>query len=313
MLTRRQLLLTPLAVAAAQSLVDAQSRTGGTSAAKPGKMSLGLHQNTSIGAGYRKSLEGWAKAGIKNVELTSQLVDEFVKTDSLAAAKRVLTDNGLTPVSAACGAGGIFEPNPKRAEALENLKRRCEMFAELGLTRIYQPTGTNAKFTVDDYKAAAANMHEVGEIASQYKLTFMVEALRNSTFISTITTLTAVTREANHPNLKPLFDFYHFWSGMSKFEDLEAMKPGEIGHVHFQDMPGMPAMPRELLDSQTRLVPGDGVAPLDKMLKTLAAKGYTGTLSVELFIPRYQQGDPYETAMEIKPKAEAVMRKAGVL
>ena len=273
-------------------------------------MTLGFHQNTSIGAGYRKSLEGWAKAGVKYVELTSNLLDDFLKTDTLDGARKVLTDNGLTPVSAACGAGGIFEPNPKRAEALDNLKRRCEQFATLGLTRIYQPTGTNAKFTADDYKAVAANMREVGEIASQFKLTFMVEALRNSTLISTISTLTQVTREANHPNLKPLFDFYHFWSGMSKFEDLEAMKPGEIGHVHFQDTPGMP---RELLDSQTRLIPGDGVAPLDKMLKTLVAKGYTGTLSVELFIPRFQQGDPFETAKEIIPKAEAVMRKAGVL
>ena len=48
-------------------------------------------------------------------------------------------------------------------------------------------------------------------------------------------------------------------------------------------------------------------------MKTLAAKGYSGALSIELFIPKFQKGDPYETAMEIKPKAEAVMKKAGVL
>ena len=33
-------------------------------------------------AGYRRSLEGWARAGIKNVEITAQLLDEFLKTDS---------------------------------------------------------------------------------------------------------------------------------------------------------------------------------------------------------------------------------------
>jgi 2-keto-myo-inositol isomerase len=299
MISRRTALLTPLAVVAASKLEAAS------------KMTLGMHQNTSVGAGYKGSLEGWAKAGIKYVEL-NQLVDAFVKTDSLAAAKRVLTDNGLTAVSAAAGAGGIYEPNPDRAQALEALKRRCEMFAELGLTRIYQPTGTpaNAKFTADDYKAAAANMHEVGEIASQYKLTFMVEALRNSAFISTVSSLIKVTREAGHPNLKPLLDFYHFWSGLSKFEDLDALKPGEIGHVHYQDVPDMP---RELLDSSTRAIPGDGVAPLERILRKIADKGYSGTLSVELFLPQYQQGDPVEVATEIRRKAEAVMRKAGVL
>jgi 2-keto-myo-inositol isomerase len=299
MISRRTALLAPLAVVAASKLEAAS------------KMTLGLHQNTSVGAGYKGSLEGWAKAGIKYVEL-NQLVDAFVKTDSVAAAKRVLTDNGLTAVSAAAGAGGIYEPNPNRAQALEALKQRCEMFAELGLTRIYQPTGTaaNAKFTADDYKAAAANMHEVGEIASQYKLTFMVEALRNSAFISTVSSLIKVTREAGHPNLKPLLDFYHFWSGLSKFEDLDALKPGEIGHVHFQDVPDMP---RELLDSSTRAIPGDGVAPLERILRKIADKGYAGTLSVELFLPQYQQGDPVEVAAEIRRKAEAVMRKAGVL
>lgn len=300
MLSRRSVLLTPLALAVVRE------------AAAASKMTLGLHQNTSTGAGYRKSLEGWAKAGIKYVELTSNLVDDFLKTESLAVAKRVLTDTGLTPVSAASGAGGIFEPNPKRAEALDGLKKRCEMFATLGLTRIYQPTATapNAKFTADDYKAAAVNMREVAEIASQYTLTFMVEALRNSAFISTISSLTKIIREANHPNIKPLFDFYHFWSGMSKFEDLEAMRPGEIGHVHFQDVPDMP---RELLDSTTRAVPGDGVAPVEKILRTLVEKSYAGTLSVELFLPRFQQGDPFETATEIRKKSEPVMRRAGVL
>ncbi len=119
-----------------------------------------------------------------------------------------------------------------------------------------------------------------------------------------------MTREAGHPNLKPLLDFYHFWSGLSKFEDLETLRPGEIGHVHFQDIPDMP---RELLDSSTRAIPGDGIAPLERMLRKIADKGYSGTLSVELFLPRFQQGDPYAIATEIRRKAEPVMRKAGVL
>jgi sugar phosphate isomerase/epimerase len=298
MLTRRTLLIAPVSLLAVRS------------ASAASRMTLGLHQNTSSGAGYRKSLEGWARAGITHVELASNLLDEFLKGDTLAAARRVLTDNGLTAASASCGVNGIFEPNPNRAAALDNLKRRCELFAELGLPRIYTPAGSNAKFTLDDYKAGAANMREVGEIASQYKLTFLVEFLRNSTFISTLSTLVRMTREAGHPNLKPLLDFYHFWSGLSKFEDLDALRPGEIGHVHFQDVPDMP---RELLDSTTRFIPGDGVSPIERMLRKIAEKGYAGTLSVELFLPKFQQGDPYEVASEIRRKAEPLMRKAGVL
>ena len=72
-------------------------------------------------------------------------------------------------------------------------------------------------------------------------------------------------------------------------------------------------MPRELLDNTTRFIPGDGVAPLNKILRKLADKGYAGPLSVELFLPKFQQGDPFEIAREIRQKAEAVMRQARVL
>jgi len=65
--------------------------------------------------------------------------------------------------------------------------------------------------------------------------------------------------------------------------------------------------------SSSRFIPGDGVSPLNAMLRKLAEKGEAGPLSVELFLPKFQQGDPFEIATEIRRKAEAVMRQAGVL
>jgi sugar phosphate isomerase/epimerase len=299
MLSRRRVLLTPLALIAARATVAAA-----------GAMTLAIHQNTSALAGYRKSLEGWSRAGIKHVELTAALLDEFLKTDSLAAAKQVLTDLGLTPVSAACGVQGLWEPNPNHAAALDDLKRRCEMFAELGLNRIYAPTGTTQKFTEEDYKTGVENMRKVGEVARQFRMTMMAEFVRASSFISTLTTLLRMTRAAAHPSVSPLLDCYHFWSGLNKLEDLDLIRSGEIGHVHFQDVPDMP---RELLDNTTRFIPGDGIAPLPRILRALADKGYAGPLSVELFLPKFQQGDPFEVAREIRRKAESVMRQAGVM
>ena len=299
MISRRSAILAPLAAVAAR-----------VASAASGKMVLAIHQNTSSGVGYQRSLEGWAKAGIRYVELTAALLDEFLKTEPLAAARRVLTDNGLTPVSAACGVGGLWEPNPKHAESLDDLKRRFEMFAALGLNRIYAPTGTTQKFTEDDYKIGIDNMRKVAEVAAPFKMTMMCEFVRASTFISTLPTLLRMTRAVGHPSLQPLFDCYHFTSGLSKLEDLDLLRNGEVGHVHFQDIPDIP---RELLDNTTRFIPGDGVAPLNRILRTLAAKGYAGPLSVELFLPRLTKGDPFEVAREIRQKAEPVMRRASVL
>ncbi len=308
MLSRRTMLLSPLATLAVRGASVALGSQAGTGAR--GKMVLALHQNTSAAAGYRRSLEGWARAGVRQVELTAALLDEFLKTDSLAAARRVLTDQGLTPVSAACGVAGLWEPNPNHAAALDDLKRRCEMFAALGLTRIYAPTTTTGKFVEDDYKTGVDNMRKVGEVAGQFKMLMMAEFVRASTFISTLTTLLDMTRAAAHPNLAPLLDCYHFWSGLNKLEDLDLLRSGVVGHVHFQDVP---RMPRELLDNTTRFIPGDGISPLTAILRTLADKGYAGALSVELFLPRFQQGDPFEVAREIREKSESVMRQAAVL
>ena len=299
--SRRTLLLAPLAAPLSQIVAPA---------AASGKMSLCLHQNTSRAAGFRKSLEGWSKAGIKNVELTDNMLDDWLKTGSVADAKRFLLDLGLTAVSSASVLPDLWITGPAHAASLETWKKRCDQFSSLGLTKIYCPSTTNRKVTADDYKTSPDCIREAGDIAKQSNLTAMIEFTRASTHIATLTTSLKLIREAAHPNVRPHLDFYHFWSGMSKFEDLDMLRPGELAHVHFQDTPDIP---RELLDQQSRLIPGDGVAPIVPMLRKLAEKGYSGSLSVELFLPEFSQGDPYEVAKKIREKCEVVMHKAKVI
>jgi sugar phosphate isomerase/epimerase len=292
------MLLAPMALAAARAV----------SVSAAGKMTLALHQNTSGGAGFRGSLEGWARAGIKNVELTNTLLDGFLKTDSLQAARQVLTDLGLTPVMCASGVFGIWEPGDNRAMLLDSFKRRCEQFATLGLTRIYTPSAATQRYSAEDYKSGPDRMREVGDIAKQFGMTALIEATRASTYVAALPTMLTLTRASG--NVRPLLDFYHFWSGPSKLEDLDLIRDGEIGHVHFQDVPDMP---REVLDQTTRVIPGDGVAPVNQILRKLSEKEYSGPLSVELFLPKFRDGDPFEVATEIRQKCERVMRQARVM
>src|ERR1700676_1134404 len=161
-LSRREVLLTPVALAAANAMSAAVGEK---------KMTLAIHQNTSNGAGYRKSLEGWARAGIKDVEITNVLLDDFLKTEDLAAARRVITDLGLNLVHAPTGVVELWEPNPNRTAALDNLKKRCEMYASMGLDRVYSPTTCTKKITEDDYKAGVDNMYAAGDVAKQFNMT----------------------------------------------------------------------------------------------------------------------------------------------
>jgi sugar phosphate isomerase/epimerase len=274
------------------------------------KMQLAIHQNTSRAASYRASLEGWAKAGIKYVELNDAVLDGFLKDDTLPAARRVISDLGLTPVSAAANLPDLWIPGPERAASLEKWKQRCEQFAALGLEKIYSAAVTTRKVTAEDFAATPGCIREAGDIARQFKLTAMIEFLRTSSHLATLTSALKVIRDAAHPNVRPLLDFFHFWSGLSKFEDLDLLKPGELAHVHFQDLLDGP---RELIDNDSRIIPGDGIAPVVRILRKLAEKKYNGPLSVELFRQEFVSGEPFKVATEIRQKCESVMRQAQVL
>ncbi len=273
-------------------------------------MKLAIHQNTSRSAGYRGSLEGWAKAGIRYVEITDVALDGFLEQDSLSAAKRVLADLELTPVSAAAVLPDLWIPGPAHAASLATWRKRCDQFAKLGLAKIYTPSITNRPVTAEDFAATPDCIREAGEIAAQFGLTAMIEFTRTSTHLATLTSSLDVIRAAAHPNVRPMLDFFHFWSGLSKFEDLDLLEPGELAHAHFQDLL---ETPRELIDNDSRIIPGDGVAPVVAILRKLAAKQYDGALSVELFRKEFVDGDPYRSAVEIRRKCEAVMGEAGVL
>ncbi len=301
MLTRRAVMAAPL-VAGLAGAVSAQPVGG--------KMQLAMHQNTSRAAGFRASLEGWARAGIRYAEITDVLLDEFLASDTLNGARKLVADLGLTLVSAAAVLPDVWIPGPARAASLETWRKRCEQYKTLGLAQIYCPSVTNRPVTRADFDATPACIREVGDIARGFGLTAMIEFARTSTHLATLPSTLQVIRAAGHPSVRPMLDFFHFYSGLSKLEDLDLLAPGELAHAHFQDLL---AGPRELIDNDSRLIPGDGIAPVSAILRKLAAKGYAGPLSVELFRAEFVNGEPAAVATQIRAKCEAVMRDAGVL
>ena len=102
-----------------------------------------------------------------------------------------------------------------------------------------------------------------------------------------------------------MIDTYHFWIGPSKFEDLELLRDGELVHMHFEDTPREPV--RELLEQRHRVLPGDGVAPLKRIVEAVKRKKYAGALSVELMEPSFQSMDPYQLATRVRAAVEPLL------
>ena len=53
-----------------------------------------------------------------------------------------------------------------------------------------------------------------------------------------------------------------------------------------------PEIPREKINDADRVYPGDGIAPVAKILSTVFESGFDGVLSLELFNRTYWQQDP---------------------
>lgn len=281
----------------------------GASAFAPGVSAKGgivvcMHEATSTPFDFRAAMEGYSRAGIHAVEVMLTKVREFSEKNSVAAARRLLDDLGLRPLSTS-NQLGLVEPSPARTKNLEELRWKCELAQALGCDRIVAPTLTREAFTEDDYKQGVDNLREAGEVARPYKVTLMVEFTRLSTFAGTLSTALQLVRNANHPNVRVMIDTYHFWGGVSKFEDLELLRDGELHHLHFEDVPATP--PREQLEQRHRALPGQGIAPLRRILDVLKRKKYAGPASVEMFDPTLQAADPYAVALKARAAVEALL------
>jgi len=264
-----------------------------------------MHQASSERFDFRTAMEGYAKAGIRLVEPNLLKVREFAqKEGGPAAARRLLDDLGLRPASNS-NQLGLMEPSDERIKNLEELKWKVEMIQAIGGDRLVTPSAGPGTYTEDDFKRGVDNMREAAEIAKPFGVTLMLEFARSSRFAGSLPTALNLVRETNHPNYRVMMDTYHFWGGISKFEDLALLRDGELHHLHFEDVPASP--PREIQGQPHRVFPGEGIAPLRRIIEVLKAKKYAGAVSFETFNPDVQATDPYQVAMRVRKTIEPLI------
>lgn len=289
-----------LAVAAA---APALAKTAPAQTPGSGPMFVCMHGYTGSLHDFRTCMEGWARAGITAVEPDLPTVRQWAENESPQMARNLLDDLGLRAVSST---NQLFleESGPQRERAIEDLKWKVELAEILGADRLVIPSAASQSHTIADYDEVRRNLVEAAEIARPHNVTLMVEFTRVSTLVNNLRTALWVVRGANHPNLAVMLDTFHFWSGMSKFEDLERLENGELHHLHFEDTPDMP--PLEVMQRE-RAFPGEGIAPLGRIVEVLKRKGYAGPASLEMFDQETRSMDPYDQAMKARATIEPLI------
>ncbi|MEJ7637620.1 MAG: TIM barrel protein [Singulisphaera sp.] len=159
-----------------------------------------------------------------------------------------------------------------------------------------------------DILRVAERYRDLLELGDQMGVVPQVEVWGFSATLGRLGEAALVAMESGHPRACILHDVYHLYKGGSRLRGLEFLEGSAMHLFHMNDYPADP--PRAAINDAHRVYPGDGVAPLRRILRTLRDNGYRGMLSLELFNRDYWRQDALTVARTGLEKMRAVVRES---
>ncbi len=259
--------------------------------------------------GFIREIEVAAEAGYDAVELWIRAIRaHLAEGGTLKDLDARIKDLGLTVESAIGYAKWIVDDPQERATGLEEAKRDMEMLAKIGGKRMAAPpSGATERAGLDLFEAAK-RYRALLELGEKMGVTPMLEVWGFSKNLHRLGEAVLVAIESGHPDACLLPDVYHIYKGGSDFIGLKMLSQTSIPAFHMNDYPADP--PRETIADKDRVYPGDGVAPLDRILRDLAGINAGMVLSLELFNPTYWKQDALDVAKTGLSKLKAAVESA---
>lgn len=305
-LTRRQTLAALTAAAGTSVLPDAKP----TAPALPFTLCLNLSTIRGHKLGLAKELETAAKAGFRSVEVWVDTVQEYLKTGTLADARRRINDLGLRIENAIGFAPWIVDDEAARAKGLDQMKREMEMLAQIGCKRTAAPSigAQSPDAPTIDLRRAAERYRAVLELSDQTGVRPQLELWGFSKNLNKLSEVMYVAIESGHPSARVLLDIYHLYKGGSSPASLPLVGKPAIEVFHVNDYPAN--LSREAITDADRVFPGDGVAPIRQTLSVIKDPAKPIVLSLEVFNKTYYAQDALTVAKTAFAKMQAMV--AGV-
>jgi sugar phosphate isomerase/epimerase len=313
-LTRRQVLAATAGGAAAISQGTFAARPAAAEPSAAGATALAsvsYSLNMSTVRGQKLSVpdqvELAAKAGYDAIEPWISDVRQYQQGGgSIDDLRKRIVDRGLKVPSGIGFAEWIVNDDQRRAAGLEQAKKDMELVRSIGGTHLAAPpagaTRADANIKLFD---AAERYRALLELGVKTGVIPQLEVWGHSATLGRLGETMLVATESQHPKACVLFDVFHLYKGGSDFAGLRLLSGAAMNCFHMNDYPATP--PRQTIKDADRVYPGDGVAPLKEMLRDLFATGFRGTLSLELFNPKYWQEDALVVARTGLEKMKAVV------
>jgi len=234
-----------------------------------------------------------AKAGFQGIELWVKDLDTYLASGgTVQQLKRYISDTGIAVVNAIAFFAWSDENEAVREHAFKQAEREMAMLAELGCAAVAAPPFGNVEHV--SLESMASNFAKLAELARKIGIKPYLEFWGRAKKLSRLSEAMYVAMESGVPDAQILLDPFHMYMGGSSVDSLSYVNGDRIGIVHVNDYPAAPA--RDVIADRDRVFPGEGSAPSQQFANSLYDIGYSGYLSLELFIENFGAKSALEVA-----------------
>lgn len=257
----------------------------------------------SISGTLTEKLQAIAAAGFQGVEIFEN--DFLAQDGSAREVGRMVRDAGLEIT--------LFQPfrdfeglpEPQRAKAFDRAERKFDLMQEMG-TSLMLVCSNISPLSLGGIDRAAADFRELGERAAKRGLRVGYEALAWGRHINDHRDAWEIVRRADHPNIGLILDSFHTLSRRIDPNSIRAIPKDKIFIVQLADAP---RIDMDLLywSRHYRNMPGQGDLPVLDFMRAVAATGYDGVLSLEIFNDQFRGTPPRQIAQDGRRSLVALM------
>jgi len=187
-------------------------------------------------------------------------------------------------------------PDPHRARAFDRAERKFDLMGELG-TDLLLICSNVSPVSLGGIDRAAADFSELGERAAAHGIRVGYEALAWGRHVSDHRDAWEIVRRADHPNVGLILDSFHTLARKIDADSIRSIPGDRIFIVQLADAP-MIEMDLLFWSRHFRNMPGEGDLPVTDFMRAVAAAGYDGPLSLEIFNDQFRGGSPKSIAVD---------------
>jgi 4-hydroxyphenylpyruvate dioxygenase len=247
-----------------------------------------------LSGGLDDKLEAIANAGFERVELFENDLLSF--NGSPADVRRMIEDYRLQTITFQPFRDFEGMPPALRERALTRAERKFDVMEALGCDLLMVCSNVSPD-SLGGIDRAAADLRDLGDRAARRGMRVAFEALAWGRHINDYRDAWEAVRRADHPAVGLVLDTFHI---LARGTDLSAIRAIPHDRIFLVQAADAPRLDMDYLSwsRHFRNFPGQGDFPLDDFMDALAATGFDGLFSLEIFNDQFRSGSTRQVAVD---------------